>query len=110
MFLEFNLGHFDNEGVVTPSSKNQVKKKNGDVLLTAKAFNGRIILSWLSECLLEARGIHPDHEVLLLSSSAMNLGTNRVGPWLVNDFFNNRTFQTGLPAFCFNIYNETLVD
>ena len=51
-----------------------MKKKNGDELFTAKAYNGRVILSWLSHTLLLALQQHPDHEILLLTSSAMKLG------------------------------------
>ena len=51
-----------------------MKKKNGDELLTAKAYNGRVIMSWLSDTLLVALAQHPDHETLLLTSSAMKLG------------------------------------
>lgn len=56
----------------TESSK--VKKKNGDELFTSKAYNGRVILSWLSHTLLLAVRQHPNHAILLLTSSAMKLG------------------------------------
>ena len=54
----------------------QVKKKNGDELLTAKAFNGRVIMSWLNHTFLAALEQHADNEILLLTSSAMKLGYN----------------------------------
>eukprot|EP00435_Cladocopium_sp_Y103_P022683 s1460_g5.t1 len=49
-----------------------VKKKNGEILLTAKAYNGRIILMWLTHCLLDAVQHHPDHQILLMTSVAMS--------------------------------------
>lgn len=43
--------------------------------MTAKAFNGRIIVAWLSSCLKEAvdGGLFPDHERLHMASLAMTL-------------------------------------
>ena len=52
----------------------KVKKKSGEILLTAKAFNGRVIVMWLNNCLLDALQSNPDHEMLILTSVAMNLG------------------------------------
>ena len=52
----------------------KVKKKNGEVLLTAKAWNGRILVMWLNYCLLDAMQRHPQHEILLLTTVAMMLG------------------------------------
>ena len=51
----------------------KVKKKGGKILFTAKAYNGRCILSWLADCLLTALDSYPDHEVLVLTSAAMTL-------------------------------------
>lgn len=44
--------------------------------MTAKAFNGRIITSWLRHCLEDAVqcGRFPNHERLHVASLAMNLG------------------------------------
>lgn len=52
----------------------KVKKRNGDEMLTAKAYNGRVICSWLNHALLEALDLHPNHEILNLTSAALNLG------------------------------------
>ncbi|CAK9045248.1 unnamed protein product [Durusdinium trenchii] len=57
-----------------PFLPRMVKKKDGTELLTAKAFNGRLILSWLSHTLLVVLQQHPDHELLILTSAAMTLG------------------------------------
>lgn len=51
----------------------KVFKKNGDEILTTKAYNGRVILSWLHHCLLEVVQANPNHELLILTSTAMNL-------------------------------------
>ena len=50
-----------------------MKKKGGKILFTAKAYNGRCILSWLADCLLTALDSYPDREVLVLTSAAMTL-------------------------------------
>ena len=50
-----------------------MKKKTGENLLVAKAFNGRVIVSWLAHCLQDSLQSHPDHEILLLSAAAMSL-------------------------------------
>lgn len=55
-------------------SKSEVKKKNGDELFTLKAYNGRVALSWLNHTLMSALQQHPNHDVLILTSSAMILG------------------------------------
>ncbi|CAK9036671.1 Uncharacterized protein SCF082_LOCUS21823 [Durusdinium trenchii] len=55
-----------------PFIPRMVKKKNGDELFTAKAFNGRLILSWLNHTLFVALQRHPNHETLILTSSAMS--------------------------------------
>ena len=52
----------------------KVKKKTGEILLTAKAFNGRVIVMWLNHCLLDAVQRNPDHQILVLTSVAMKLG------------------------------------
>ncbi|CAK8995261.1 Uncharacterized protein SCF082_LOCUS4272 [Durusdinium trenchii] len=57
-----------------PFIPRMVKKKNGDELFTAKAFNGRLISSWLNHTLFVALQRHPNHETLILTSSAMTLG------------------------------------
>ncbi|CAL1168318.1 unnamed protein product [Cladocopium goreaui] len=49
-----------------------VKKKTGEILLTAKAFNGRVIVMWLNHCLLDAVQRNPDHQILVLTSVAMS--------------------------------------
>ena len=59
--------------LILPSKTSEVKKKGGKILFTAKAYNGRCILSWLSDCLLTALDSYPDHEVLVLTSAAMTL-------------------------------------
>ncbi|CAK8999463.1 Uncharacterized protein SCF082_LOCUS6057 [Durusdinium trenchii] len=55
-----------------PFIPRMVKKKNGDELFTAKAFNGRLISSWLNHTLFVALQRHPNHETLFLTSSAMS--------------------------------------
>lgn len=57
----------------------KVKKKNGQNLLTAKAYNGRCILSWLSDCLLTALDSHQNNEMLILYSDAMTLNPELEG-------------------------------
>ena len=51
----------------------QVKKRTGEDLLTLKAYNGRCVVSWLSHSLLQALLLHPDNEILVLTSSCMTL-------------------------------------
>ena len=48
----------------------QVDQKSGDVALTAKAFNSRIICSWLADVLQSVATLprHRDHERLMLAS------------------------------------------
>ena len=48
-----------------------MKKKTGENLLTLKAYNGRVILMWLTHCLLDAEQHSPDHEILVLTCAAM---------------------------------------
>ena len=50
-----------------------INKKTQEVALVAKAFNGRCITAWLSDCLLVAVGSNPGHEELIMTSSAMLL-------------------------------------
>ena len=57
----------------------KVKKKSGQNLLTAKAYNGRCILSWLSDCLLTALASHQNNEMLILTSDAMTLSPDLEG-------------------------------
>ena len=52
----------------------QVKKKDGNELFTAKAYNGRVILSWLNHTLLGVLAQRPDHQILHWTSAAVNLG------------------------------------
>ena len=53
----------------------KVEKKSGDILLTHKAFNGRIIMEWLAYELHTAlaSGLHPNHRRLEFCSVVMNL-------------------------------------
>lgn len=54
-------------------------KKTGDILLTAKAFNGRIICSWLADTLQTAAANFPDdfdEGRLSLICVSMTLGLN----------------------------------
>ncbi|CAL1166692.1 unnamed protein product [Cladocopium goreaui] len=57
-----------------PFLRKMVKTKNGEILMTAKAYNGRIILMWLNHCLLDAVQHHADHQILLMTSVAMFFG------------------------------------
>ena len=52
----------------------EVKKKTGENLFTAKAYNGRVIVLWLSHCLLDAVGQHPGNDLLVLTSVATIFG------------------------------------
>ncbi|CAK9000629.1 unnamed protein product [Durusdinium trenchii] len=60
----------------------RVKKKNGQNLFTAKAFNGRCILSWLADRLMTAVESHPQHQILNLTSSAMTLGWSALAKFM----------------------------
>ena len=48
----------------------KVVKKGGQIMLTAKAYNGRVILEWLSRCLQDCAKNHDDERLALLSSCA----------------------------------------
>ena len=50
------------------------KKKDGQDKMVLKAYNGRCVQSWLTDCLVDALEIHPEHEILVLTSSCMILG------------------------------------
>lgn len=54
----------------------KIYKKSGQVLMTAKAFNGRIIAEWLQRCFQEAmtRGLRDDENLIPLVLSCLNLG------------------------------------
>ena len=52
----------------------EVLKKTGQEMLTAKAYNGGGVLSWLAHCLLEAMEVHTDNNLLVLESSCLTLG------------------------------------
>lgn len=49
------------------------RKRTGEVGLVAKAWNGRIILVWLSHCLQEVLAFNPADEKLVMASAAMIL-------------------------------------
>lgn len=53
----------------------KVLKKNGQIMLSAKAFNGRVILEWIAKCLADFEGTQNDARLSLLSSCAC-LGSN----------------------------------
>lgn len=55
-----------------PFTRKMVKKKSGENLFTAKAYNGRVILMWLTHCLLDSEQHNPDHEILVLTCAAMS--------------------------------------
>ncbi|CAL1132282.1 unnamed protein product [Cladocopium goreaui] len=59
-----------------PFLPRMVKKKDGNELFTAKAYNGRVILSWLNHTLLGVLAQRPDHQILHLTSAAVNSMTN----------------------------------
>lgn len=40
--------------------------------MVLKAYNGRCVQSWLTDCLVDALEIHPEHEILVLTSSCMS--------------------------------------
>ena len=48
----------------------KVVKKGGQIMLTAKAYNGRVIVEWLSRCLQDCAQNHADERLALLSSCA----------------------------------------
>lgn len=49
----------------------EVLKKDGHILLTAKAFNGRVVLEWVSRCMPNlAHQRYDDHRLALLASCA----------------------------------------
>ena len=52
----------------------KVKKKDGKEIMTCKAWNGRCVLSWLSNELLQALGIHHDNDLLALVCSCATHG------------------------------------
>lgn len=52
----------------------EVKKKNGENLFTAKAYNGRVVLLWLAQCMLHAVEMYPDNQIVVLTSVAMSFG------------------------------------
>ena len=52
----------------------EVLKKTGQEMLTAKAYNGRCVLSWLAHCLLAAVDVHAGDDLLVLESSCLTLG------------------------------------
>ena len=54
----------------------KIYKKSGQVLMTAKAFNGRIIAEWLQRCFQEAmtRGLRDDENLIPLVLSCLKLG------------------------------------
>lgn len=55
-----------------PFTVKMVLKKTGQEMLTAKAYNGRCVLSWLAHCLLEAMEVHTDNDLLVLESSCLS--------------------------------------
>ena len=52
----------------------KVKKKDGKEMMTCKAWNGRCVLSWLSNELLQALEIHHENDLLALVCSCANHG------------------------------------
>ena len=52
----------------------KVKKKDGKELMTCKAWNGRCVLSWLSNELLQALEMHRDNDLLALVCSCVTHG------------------------------------
>lgn len=52
----------------------EVKKKNGENLFTAKAYNGRVVLLWLAQCMLHAVEMYPDNQIVVLTAVAMSFG------------------------------------
>lgn len=50
-----------------------MKKKNGEILFTLKAFNGRVVTEWLSECARQAVAGPFDDERLEMTHLAMYL-------------------------------------
>lgn len=48
--------------------------KTGEALLLAKAYNGRVVLSWLSDLLQNVQSDHPENNELVLESVAMCCG------------------------------------
>lgn len=62
-----------------PQSK--IKQRNGDGLLVAKGYNGRVIVAWVASCLVDALQNFPDHEILLLATNCMLLGTINLNLW-----------------------------
>ena len=57
----------------------QVVKKSGDILMTAKAFNGRVISEWLGECLRQhaGAGAFADERIPLMAGAMILSCINR---------------------------------
>lgn len=71
------------------TSPAKVVKKNGQIMFTAKAFNGRVIVEWLAHCtsdLVQQQGAGADGRLALLASCA-HLGPNSFhAPVLIEPF------------------------
>lgn len=52
----------------------KVEKKNGQIIFTAKAFNGRVVLEWISRCMPDLARQNPDDQRLALLASCAQPG------------------------------------
>lgn len=57
------------------TNESEVKKKDGNILMTCKAFNARCVMEFLAHELRTAvdSGMHPNNDRLELASVCMNL-------------------------------------
>ena len=76
-----------------------MKQKNGDGLLVTKAYNARVIVSWLAHCLHDALQTHPDHETLLIASECMIL-SNKIRQFIDVD-------MAAQPIYVLSRYSQT---
>ena len=68
-------------------------KKGGQILFTCKAFNGRVVLEWLSGCISDLALRRPEDERLALLASCSCLGVGIDGNMLKVFFHRNCGFE-----------------
>lgn len=77
-------------------------KKGGQILFTCKAFNGRVVLEWLSGCISDLALRHPEDDRLALLASCSFLGLGIDGnTWKV---FSHKNFSFEFQSYQVNYW------